>query len=86
MTKLDASYTNHICEPTSLESCDIYAGYTGQLNNLDYIACIEQEYGFCGTEYYQALEGARSGDNCYSTSFLLPRVTDNNDRKTHYST
>jgi len=47
---------DHICEPTNLESCDIYAGYTGQLNNLDYAACIEQEYGFCGTEYYQALE------------------------------
>ena len=47
---------DHICEPTNLESCDIYAGYTGQLNNLDYATCIEQEYGFCGTEFYQALE------------------------------
>lgn len=25
----------------------------GQLNNLDYTVCIQQEYGFCGTEYYQ---------------------------------
>jgi len=44
------------CEAGKLEACDFYAGYTGQLNNLDYTVCIEQEYGFCGTEYYQALE------------------------------
>ena len=25
----------------------------GQLNNMDYSVCIEQEYGFCGTEYSQ---------------------------------
>ena len=31
-------------------------GYTGQLNNLDYTVCIDQEYGFCGTEFYQELE------------------------------
>jgi hypothetical protein len=41
---------------TSLESCDINAGYTGLVNNLDYSACIEQEHVFCGTEHYQALE------------------------------
>ena len=61
---------DHICEPTNLESCDIYAGYTGQLNNLDYTACIEQEYGFCGTEYYQALEPG---------SFTLSNSTDLNE-------
>lgn len=32
------------------------SGYTGQLNNLDYTVCIDQEYGFCGTEFYQELE------------------------------
>jgi len=61
---------DHICEPTNLESCDIYAGYTGQLNNLDYTACIEQEYGFCGTEYYQAMEPG---------SFTLSNATDINE-------
>jgi len=50
-------YANdHTCDASNLEACDIYAGYTGQLNNLDYTVCIEQEYGFCGTEYYQAQE------------------------------
>ena len=34
----------------------LIAGYTGQLNNLDYTVCIDQEYGFCGTEFYQELE------------------------------
>ena len=33
-----------------------HSGYTGQLNNLDYTVCIDQEYGFCGTEFYQELE------------------------------
>jgi len=47
---------DQVCDPKKLEACDIYAGYTGQLNNLDYTVCIEQEYGFCGTEYYQAQE------------------------------
>ena len=32
------------------------SGYTGQLNNLDYTVCIDQEYGFCGAEFYQELE------------------------------
>ena len=35
---------------------DHTSGYTGQLNNLDYTVCIDQEYGFCGTEFYQELE------------------------------
>lgn len=47
---------DHTCESSQMGGCDFYAGYTGQLNNLDYTVCIEQEYGFCGTEYYQALE------------------------------
>merc|ERR1711935_172519 len=47
---------DHYCEPGALDACDIYAGYTGHLNNMDYTVCIEQEYGFCGTEYYQAME------------------------------
>ena len=33
-----------------------HSGYTGQLNNLDYTVRIDQEYGFCGTEFYQELE------------------------------
>jgi len=45
-----------ICDPDNLESCEFVAGYTGQLNNLDYTVCIDQEYGFCGTEFYQELE------------------------------
>ena len=44
---------DQICDPDNIESCEFVAGYTGQLNNLDYTACIEQEYGFCGTEFYQ---------------------------------
>lgn len=47
---------DHICDAKQLEACDIYAGYTGQLNNMDYTVCIQQEYGFCATEYYQAPE------------------------------
>ena len=35
---------------------NLQSGYTGQLNNLDYTVCIDQEYGFCGTEFYQELE------------------------------
>jgi hypothetical protein len=27
----------------------------GHLNNMDYTACIEEEYGFCGMEYYQVI-------------------------------
>ena len=54
--KVGCFSNDHICDPDNLASCDIYAGYTGQLNNLDYTACIEQEYGFCGTEYYQERE------------------------------
>ena len=34
---------------------------------MDYTACIEQEYGFCGTEYYQELE---------TGSFSLTNSTD----------
>ena len=45
----------------------ISSGYTGQLNNLDYTTCIEQEYGFCGTEFYQELE---------TGSFSLTNKTD----------
>jgi len=47
---------DHVCDPDNLESCEFVAGYTGQLNNLDYTVCIDQEYGFCGTEFYQELE------------------------------
>ena len=61
---------DHICDPTILVSCDIYAGYIGQLNNLDYTACIEQKYGFCSTEYYQAFEPG---------SFTLSNSTDVNE-------
>merc|ERR1711973_326253 len=61
---------DHICEANKLEACDIYAGYTGQLNNLDYTVCIQQEYGFCGTEYYQASEPG---------SFTLTNSTDLNE-------
>jgi hypothetical protein len=28
---------------------------SGHLNNMDYTACIEEEYGFCGMEYYQVI-------------------------------
>jgi len=58
---------DHICDPDNLDSCEFVAGYTGQLNNLDYTACIEQEYGFCGTEFYQELE---------TGSFSLTNSTD----------
>jgi len=47
---------DHVCSSSNVEACDMYAGFTGHLNNLDYTVCIEQEYGFCGTEYYQAME------------------------------
>ena len=57
------------CEASQLAACDFYAGYTGQLNNLDYTVCIEQKYGFCGTEYYQALEpGSFSMSNATNLS------------------
>ena len=44
-----------------------FSGYTGQLNNLDYTICIDQEYGFCGTEFYQEIE---------TGSFSLTNKTD----------
>jgi hypothetical protein len=28
---------------------------SGHLNNMEYTACIEEEYGFCGMEYYQVI-------------------------------
>jgi hypothetical protein len=50
-------YSNdQVCDPANVGTCDLFAGFTGHLNNLDYTVCIEQEYGFCGTEYYQAME------------------------------
>jgi len=58
---------DHICDPDNIKSCEFVAGYTGQLNNLDYTTCIEQEYGFCGTEFYQELE---------TGSFSLTNKTD----------
>ena len=58
---------DQICDPDNIESCEFVAGYTGQLNNLDYTACIEQEYGFCGTEFYQEMEVG---------SFSLTNTTD----------
>ena len=49
-------YSNdQVCDSTNIGACDIFAGFTGHLNNLDYTVCIEQEYGFCGTEYYQVI-------------------------------
>jgi len=56
-----------VCDPDNLESCEFVAGYTGQLNNLDYTICIDQEYGFCGTEFYQEIE---------TGSFSLTNKTD----------
>jgi len=69
---------DHNCAASQLEACDFYAGYTGQLNNLDYTVCIEQEYGFCGTEYYQALETGSftlSNSTNLSENFQDPSVT-----------
>ena len=47
---------NRVCDIDNMADCEMFAGYTGQLNNLDYSVCLQQEYGFCGTEYYQAAE------------------------------
>jgi len=50
-------YSNdQVCDSKNVGTCDMFAGFTGHLNNMDYTICIEQEYGFCGTEYYQAME------------------------------
>ena len=42
---------DYLCNANALHECDMSAGYTGHLNNLDYSICIAEEYGFCGIEY-----------------------------------
>ena len=48
---LDSSH-DYLCNVNQLGDCAMSAGYTGHFNNLDYSICIQEEYGFCGIEYY----------------------------------
>ena len=43
---------DYLCNVNQLEDCAMSTGYTGHFNNLDYSICIQEEYGFCGIEYY----------------------------------